>query len=331
MTKCFLCPNEFRRITSGHLTCGLTCSTRLSVITRNIRSVLNHSLVFEVESKLDWAKSSSELSRATGIRESLVREYRKQTGIAQAPAYWKTVKRPEFQNPLRSCAVCLSKMGFGIKRIGFRVARDKSLVRRWLMDAGIILQNQKFQAWRDVPALDYRRCDMSFGNGKRRAGIVGDLLVARAQFAAFKLEQRGILEMDDETRWRNHDAVRCWRDKWKRHNDPAFKAKFYLRKRVRNYLKWKGIRKNTSISKLIGCDKQTLVSHIEARFTRHMRWDNHGSYWELDHIIPLDAFDLTKPDELARAAHYTNIQPLTVLDNRLKRCKIIHPQQSLAI
>lgn len=54
-----------------------------------------------------------------------------------------------------------------------------------------------------------------------------------------------------------------------------------------------------------------------------MSWENYGKNgWHLDHIIPLSAFDLTDPEQLKIACHYTNIQPLWARDNLVKSNKI---------
>ena len=53
-----------------------------------------------------------------------------------------------------------------------------------------------------------------------------------------------------------------------------------------------------------------------------MNWSNHGSYWEIDHIIPCDSFDLTDIEQQKQCFHYTNLQPLTVSENRSKKNKI---------
>ena len=47
-----------------------------------------------------------------------------------------------------------------------------------------------------------------------------------------------------------------------------------------------------------------------------MSWENHGEYWEIDHIKPIDNFDLET--QLNEAFHYTNTQPLEKTENRLK-------------
>lgn len=41
-----------------------------------------------------------------------------------------------------------------------------------------------------------------------------------------------------------------------------------------------------------------------------MSIENHGEVWELDHIIPVRAFNIFDAEEVKRAFHYTNIQPL---------------------
>ena len=48
--------------------------------------------------------------------------------------------------------------------------------------------------------------------------------------------------------------------------------------------------------------------------TPKMSWENIN----LDHIQPLSSFELTDPNQLKEAAHYTNIQPLLKSDNRSK-------------
>ena len=40
-----------------------------------------------------------------------------------------------------------------------------------------------------------------------------------------------------------------------------------------------------------------------------MNWDNYGKMWEIDHIFPLSR---------GGSFHYTNTQPLTILENRTK-------------
>ena len=49
-----------------------------------------------------------------------------------------------------------------------------------------------------------------------------------------------------------------------------------------------------------------------------MTWDNHGTYWELDHIVPFSSFDLTDAIQFKQAVHYTNLQPLTKKDHKKK-------------
>lgn len=49
-----------------------------------------------------------------------------------------------------------------------------------------------------------------------------------------------------------------------------------------------------------------------------MSWENYGTYWEVDHILPLANYCLTDRGTFRRLIHYTNLQPLTVAANRRK-------------
>lgn len=40
-----------------------------------------------------------------------------------------------------------------------------------------------------------------------------------------------------------------------------------------------------------------------------MNWDNYGSVWVIDHIIPIGSFDVEIKEELLKANHWTNLRP----------------------
>lgn len=63
----------------------------------------------------------------------------------------------------------------------------------------------------------------------------------------------------------------------------------------------------------LGCSIGAWKQHLEKQFTQDMTWDNHGSHWQIDHIIPKHKFDL--PKEINQCFHYTNTRPLLRLDN----------------
>jgi len=88
-----------------------------------------------------------------------------------------------------------------------------------------------------------------------------------------------------------------------------------LRRRTRAVLA--GINKSKATLALIGCDPIYLKEHLEGQFTSGMSWDNYGE-WHIDHIVPCNDFDLTKPEEQSKCFHYTNLQPLWAIDNLKK-------------
>ena len=99
--------------------------------------------------------------------------------------------------------------------------------------------------------------------------------------------------------------------------DLLFKIKCVLRSRLNKAMrnKWKS---GSSVDDL-GCSIEEFKLYIESKFSTNMSWDNHSKRgWHIDHIIPLSAFDLTDPEQVKRACHYTNLQPLWAEDNESK-------------
>lgn len=99
-------------------------------------------------------------------------------------------------------------------------------------------------------------------------------------------------------------------------NDIQYKIKTTLRNRFYSAI-IKGF-KVKSVLKLLGCSIEECKIYIEKKFKHGMSWENHGKVWEIDHIKPCNSFDLTKLEEQEKCFHYTNLQPLTIFENRSK-------------
>jgi hypothetical protein len=86
-----------------------------------------------------------------------------------------------------------------------------------------------------------------------------------------------------------------------------YRLKKSLAARLRNVLK-----KDDTTMNYIGCNIQYLREWIEFNFTKEMNWDNYGSYWSIDHIIPVCKFDLTNEDDKIKCWKWSNMMPTTI-------------------
>lgn len=85
---------------------------------------------------------------------------------------------------------------------------------------------------------------------------------------------------------------------------------------------------------LVGFTLDQLKRHLGKQFKPGMTWDNYGSYWQIDHKIPVAVFNFTTCNDLdfKRCWALRNLQPLEVKKNQSKGAKIDKPfQPSLAI
>ena len=114
-------------------------------------------------------------------------------------------------------------------------------------------------------------------------------------------------------------------------NDPAFKLKNKFYVRVYHAIRRIKEGKATSTYELSGCSWESLKAHLERKFKRGMTWENYGSGWHVDHIIPCAKFDLSKDIELRRCFHFSNLQPLWASANYTKGDKCENAQPSLML
>lgn len=99
--------------------------------------------------------------------------------------------------------------------------------------------------------------------------------------------------------------------------DINFKLRMLCRNRI--FYALKGV-KSKQTEELIGCSFDFLKQYLELKFQVGMSWDNYGT-WHIDHIKPLNSFDLKKENELKKACNYKNLQPLWATDNLRKGAK----------
>lgn len=105
--------------------------------------------------------------------------------------------------------------------------------------------------------------------------------------------------------------------------DLQFKLRTRLRGRL--YDSIKAEYKSGSAVDDLGCSIPELIVYLESKFQPGMTWENWGTgkgKWNIDHIMPLAAFDLTNRQHLLLACNYLNLQPLWFLENMSKKSSI---------
>ena len=124
-------------------------------------------------------------------------------------------------------------------------------------------------------------------------------------------------------KWKENGG-RQWENNYQKNrkqNDPIYKLKYCIRLRINEIIKKNNITKLHSGLKYLGCDVNTYKTHLESQFKNGMTWENHGTYWEVDHIYPLDL--INSEQDCYTYFNYKNTQPLTISENRSKKNKLL--------
>jgi hypothetical protein len=104
--------------------------------------------------------------------------------------------------------------------------------------------------------------------------------------------------------------------------DPHYRMKSKLRKYVGRYIR--GEDKRESTMKLLDCSVEFLMEHLQQTAIKngYLNFDIYNydtKQFEIDHIIPLDAWNLVCGYHQKLACCWENLQILTTEENRLKR------------
>lgn len=108
------------------------------------------------------------------------------------------------------------------------------------------------------------------------------------------------------------------RERWK--DNPQFALAAVMRSRIGCEMRKAKGTKSANMAKLIGCTMDFLRADLESLFLPGMSWKERDK-WHIDHIRPCASFDLSDPEQQAICFHWTNLQPLWVLDNLRKADK----------
>ncbi len=99
---------------------------------------------------------------------------------------------------------------------------------------------------------------------------------------------------------------------------------YLQRMHLRKCLKNTNIKKTKPSIEYLDCSAEYFVEYFQKKMNNwnetnevKMNWDN----IHIDHIKPINAFNLDDENEFLDCCHYTNMQPLLIKDNLSKSCK----------
>jgi hypothetical protein len=109
-------------------------------------------------------------------------------------------------------------------------------------------------------------------------------------------------------------------------SDPIFRIKCNVSRQIIHSLKRKeGSKHGQSVLDKLGYSLQQLKEHLEKQFDENMNWENYGTYWHIDHIVPHSSFSYTSMDdeEFKKCWSLNNLRPLEAIENIKKSNKLL--------
>jgi hypothetical protein len=241
-------------------------------------------------------------------------------------------------NPYKNleCISCLSILGFGCKAIARRLYKTNyATIRKVIRDRRLPRSNSKRAANRE---FENGRTNVLSDREREKRETIKRIDENLKVIRRLKKKCQTIMEAQKncpyKIDWRNASSqvINYWANieqsrmksrrscyrQWR--TSERYRIKSKLRRGVHRMLRLAKARKNgRRTTSFLGTTFEDAKQRLEAKFKKGMTWQNHGSVWEIDHVVPLASFDLSKPESLKFANHISNLQPLFIYENRKKR------------
>jgi hypothetical protein len=115
-----------------------------------------------------------------------------------------------------------------------------------------------------------------------------------------------------------HNRLKC---KDCEREEPISKLIRNVRSRIISAIKTK----NKHTIEYLGCNCNSYLKWLLTN-NKNYTYDNHGTEWHIDHVIPLSKFNIMDENEQMIAFNWRNTMPLSVIKNLSKNNKIIKEQ-----
>ncbi len=131
-------------------------------------------------------------------------------------------------------------------------------------------------------------------------------------------------ELQRAARYRqsNRRLVRKRQREWMRRKllkDPTWHCRVALQTDWSRRCRRKGVFHSEPFLDLLGMPWEQFARRLERQFKRRgWDWSDYGSEFTIDHRLPCCAFDLRKAEQRAMCSHWSNLQVLSVEQNRRK-------------
>jgi hypothetical protein len=176
---------------------------------------------------------------------------------------------------------------------------------------------------REIESQKHRDYNSKPENRERRKKVWKEYYEKNKEIILEKSAEYYIRTIEDRRQYRKKNRARLneyYKNKYK--TDPMYRLRVLISSGIRKSL-YNG-KDGYGWETLVGYTLDDLKSHLESKFDENMNWDNCGSYWHIDHIVPLASFNFASYDDEAfkKCWSLENLQPLYGLDNFRKNDKI---------
>jgi len=141
-----------------------------------------------------------------------------------------------------------------------------------------------------------------------------ELLIKNKEYRKNNIDTINIQRKEYRSKPEVKEHNNIWRNN-KIKSDLRYRLRSLTQTRIKNCLKHNKLKSTVDY---LGCDIEYLKYWLEFQFDKNMNWNNLGSYWEIDHILPVSIFNFEHENNINICFHWTNLQPLEKIENRQK-------------